>query len=220
MLKKKPSKRLPSMLQIDKGCYIDFEGFAGNEHQAYPPPILVGVWNQSEDGIFKQYVFTSAYRWAAEDSGIRHQVVFVEDRELFLRRLVESTKVSKPLFAFSEYERTVIKNVIGMSISKRYKNVRSITKAWYSRNQGDFSAPASWKLMEIARGLEIDTGRKLQKGGVTDRFRLVREFSKSKRCWATAPLSIKEKWRELLEHNKTDVMLCHQIATKLRRLNR
>lgn len=216
MPKKKPSKKLPSIAQINSGCFIDFEGFAGNEYQAYPPPVLVGVWNQNGGGKFRQYVFTEAYRWAAEDPGVDHEVVFVKARQQLLEALVDSTTVSRPLFAFSEHERTVIRNELGVSISKRYRNVRSISKAWYSRKQRGFAVPRSWALFDVAEGLGIVTRGKLGVGGVTKRLREVREFSKSRERWARAPNSVKRRWRELLEHNKSDVMLCHEIVLKLR----
>ena len=168
----RPSSKLPIANKVLAGCFIDFEGFAGNEHQTSPPPVLLGVFNQDESGEFKQIVFTSEYRWAANDPGVDHEVIFNPNRDQFLRDLVGSLRKSKPLFAFSEHELNVIRKHVGFDISERYRNVRAVAKKWLNKRGEDYPKPKSYCLRDMAeaRGLSIDS--KLQSGSASGRERV------------------------------------------------
>lgn len=198
---------------IRSGCYIDFEGFAGNEHQSSPPPVLIGILR---DGQFRQVVFTKQYRWAAEESGVEHEVEFCSDRAAFLKELVATVKGSSPLFAYSEHERTVIENQVGHKITKRYRNVRSIASRWFNQQRDGHPKPETNALRDVAETLEIPMIRKLKVGGVTERLRKVSSHSSSEKKWTEAPKSIRAAWREVLEHNRCDVEATFEIMKRLR----
>ena len=212
---KSKSKRLPTIQKIDAGCYIDFEGFAPNEHAASPPPVLVGIFR---DGLFKQVVFTQAYRWAAKDPGVEHLVEYCGDRGSFLKELADSTSGSKPLFAFSEHERTVIKKEIVHDIEKRFSDVRAIAKRFFNKYPDAFKEPQAineHSLKNVAAKVGLSLAQKLEKGGMTCRLREVREYSKSAKKWAAAPDSVRRSWREVLEHNRVDTTCLIEILRKL-----
>ena len=211
-----PSKNLPTADKIRTGCYIDFEGFAPNAHCASPPPVLIGVFNSSGSGKFRQVVFTTKYRWAAEDPRVEHDVIFCDNRDAFLSDLVDSAGMMKPLFAFTEHEFKVITKHLQMNIVRRYRNVLSIAKRWFKSRGEKLTKPPSWDLAEVAKAMDISLNSKLPRGGVTSRFRAVREYSSSQNKWAAAPQSIRKKWREILEHNKSDVMSIRKMMMAMR----
>jgi hypothetical protein len=215
LMAKSKSKRLPTIQKIDAGCYIDFEGFAPNEHTTSPPPVLVGIFR---DGLFKQVVFTKAYRWAAKDSGVKHLVEYCEDRGSFLKELADSTSGSKPLFAFSEHERTVIKKEIGHDVEKRFSDVRAIAKRFFNKYPNVFEELQGMNehsLKNVAAKVGLSLTQKLEKGGMTRRLREVREYSQSAKKWAAAPDSARRSWREVLEHNRVDTTCLIEILRKL-----
>ena len=214
--KKRANNNLPSIDIIDAGCYIDFEGFAGNEHQKFPPPILLGVFR---GGNFGQIVFTEKYRWAALDPGVSHLVEYRPDRAEYLSELAKSTSQNKPLFAFSEYEKNIIEFQAKHKITKRYRNVLGISKKRFNRKPKDFPNRSSNKLntlMEITRVLGVSVTEKLAKGGVTSRLRDVRDYSYSRTAWAKAPEGVRQKWREILEHNRSDCECLYEVLKILR----
>ena len=57
----------------------------------------------------------------------------------------------------------------------------------------------------------IEPQAKLPEGGATSRLRDVRGYSSSEKNWRPAPLSIREKWVEFLEHNKSDVLAIYEM---------
>jgi hypothetical protein len=214
--KKRANNNLPRIDIIDAGCYIDFEGFAGNEHQKFPPPILLGVFR---GGNFRQIVFTEKYRWAALDPGVSHLVEYRPDRSEYLSELAKSTSLNKPLFAFSEYEKNIIEFQAKHKITKRYKNVLGISKKRFNKQPEAFPNRSSNKpntLMEITKTLGVSVPEKLAKGGVTIRLRDVRDYSHSRKAWAKAPFGIKKKWCEVLEHNRSDCECLYEILKVLR----
>lgn len=198
------------------GCYIDFEGFAPNEHQTSPPPVLIGIYREQ---AFKQVVFTEAYRWAALDSGVTHPVEFEPDRNGFLKDLASSIRKTSPVFAYSEHELNVINKCIAYTITKRYQNVRKIAKKCFNKSPERFPGARSIEkhsLSEVARFLNIKLKHKLPVGGVTERLRVVRIYSSSKRKWSSAPVDIKQQWREVLMHNREDTQCLFDILTGLK----
>jgi hypothetical protein len=211
----RPSSELPSRRQILNGFYIDFEGFARSEHRASPPPVLIGVYR---DGHFRQVVFTRAYRWAAEDPGVEHDVSFCENRDAFLKELVGSVRIKRPLFAFSEHELRVIKGHLGYGITKRYRNVRSIAKRWLNQRVDRYPSPEAFALRDIVRSMGITLECRLPEGGVTSRLRAVREHGSSKRRWAAAPERVRRKWRQVLTHNRSDVLGIRDMMLRMREI--
>ena len=213
--------------KIANGVYIDFEGFA-NPHQRFPPPVLLGLHcareGKSFDEGFHQVVYTKAFRWAAEDAGVPHQVAYCEDREGFLRNLVEQSGKSKPLFAFTEHEFGFLEELMGGIVRRRYRNVRLIAKRWCNREvaKGKCEAqfldvkPIDWSLREIAEAMGFPLTGKLPRGGVTERLRQVKEHSKSRARWESAPDSVHIAWNEILEHNREDVRLLYDIMNQIR----
>ena len=215
--KQHPTRRLPTARTILDGCYIDFEGFGKNKYRLSPPPILIGVYNQGESGEFRQVVFTEKYRFAAEDPRISHDVTFCNNRVDFLRELVRSSRKKRPLFGFTEHELEVIsKELQQKNIVDRFLNVRSIAQQWHNSRKDRSSAPSDWDLAAAAKTTGIALTSKLPRGGVTSRFRAVREYSSSQKKWAAAPQSIRKKWREILEHNKSDVMSIRKMMMAMR----
>lgn len=212
---KKQNNNLPKRDIIDAGCYIDFEGFAGNEYQKFPQPILIGVFRGRN---FRQFVFTKRYRWAALDPDVSHLVEYRPDRAEYLSELAKSTSKAKPLFAFSEYEKNIIEFQCKHKITKRYKNVLGISKKRFNSRPEAFPKRSSDNpntLVEITKTLGISIPEKLAKGGVTSRLRDVRNYSYSRQKWAKAPAEIKKKWREVLEHNRSDCECLYEILKVL-----
>lgn len=214
--KKRANNNLPKRDIIDAGCYIDFEGFAGNKYQKFRPPILLGVFR---GGNFRQIVFTEKYRCAALDPGVSHLVEYCPDRAEYLSELAKSTSPNKPLFAFSEYEKDIIEFQAKHKITKRYRNVLGISKERFNKQPEAFPKRSSDNpntLVEITKTLGISAPEKLAEGGVTSRLKDVRNYSYSRQKWAEAPAEIKKKWREVLEHNRSDCECLYEILKVLR----
>lgn len=211
--KKTSTKKLPTGKQIDAGRYIDFEGFASNPYQKFPPPVLAGVL---KDGYFTQHVFTETFRWAAEDTDLDYEVIYEPNRKDFLIDLVANTTSQvKPLFAYTDYEKIVIEHHVGHKITKRYRNVRAIAQRCFNQVKERPKFPESYALRDFAESLGLRLPAKLKKGGVTDRLREVRAYSVSRAKWASAPSSVRRAWRQVLEHNKTDVMILPDILKRM-----
>ena len=209
-----PSTRLPDQEIVDAGCYIDFEGFAPNEHAASPPPVLIGIYNREQSGNFVQAVFTKEYRWAAQDAGVAHEVAYVPDRKAFLATLMSSTRTGKPFVAYSEHELKVLSKILKRrqpTIVPRYKNVRSIAKRWMRERSESYEQPETHDLNSVAAALGITPALQFPKGGMTARLRLVREHSGTNKRWKEAPKDARKAWEELLLYNKSDVMTMHKI---------
>ena len=209
-----PPTRLPEQSVIDAGCYIDFEGFAPNEHSASPPPVLIGIYNREQGGDFVQVVFNEQYRRAAEDAGVSHEVVYERDREDFLSTLMSSTRRNRPFFAYSEHELTVLSKILNRrptAIVPRYKNVRSIARRWLNERTAIYEQPETHDFNSVAAALGITPSLQLPNGGMTARLRMVREHSGTKRGWKAAPKATRKAWKELLLYNRSDVMTLHEI---------
>lgn len=214
--RKHPSPVLPTRENVISGSYIDFEGFAANEHQTSPSPVLLGIFNRNGKGTFEQIVFTKAFRWAAEDAGVEHPITFCPERVAFLRELVSEVRKAMPLYAYSEHELKVIQRETAVDMTPRFKNVRSIAQRWLNQRKDEHSHPASYALRDVATVMQVEMAGKLKRGGVTDRLRRVREYSKSMKKWQAAPGTVREIWCELLKHNRSDVMGIWEIMNYMR----
>ena len=212
---KHPSSSLPLKQKISSGCFIDFEGFGRNEYRTSPPPVLIGMYRNDK---FEQVVFTAAYSWAAKDSGVAHTVSFCEGRDAFLKGLADSAGVSKPLFAYSEHELRVIEKCVRHKITKRYRNVRSISARWLNRQGDAYPTPQTLALVDVSESMGISLRFKLPEGGVTSRLREVRAWSSSQTKWAEAPREIREMWREILNHNRSDVLGIRDMMFYMRQI--
>lgn len=208
--------RIPMPSKIAKGCYIDFEGFA-NPNQRFLPPVLIGCYRGGKEKDFEegfhQVVFTNAYRWAAENADVPHQVIYDEHRDGFLRNLVDESSRGKPVFAYTEHEFHFLKN-LGTRIERRYRNVHLIAKRWCEDNLSE--RPKDWSLKKVALAMGLDTTNNLLPGGVTERLRKVNEYSDAKSRWETAPKSVRKAWQEVLEHNRADVRLIYDMMNLMR----
>lgn len=49
---------------------------------------------------------------------------------------------------------------------------------------------------------------------MTEKFKNVREYSKTKSGWESAPERIKKQWSLILEHNRFDVESMYDLAKK------
>ena len=214
-----PPSKLPSQNVISSGCYVDFEGFAPRKDEkgrsgAKRPPTLIGIWNMEQKKEFVQVVFNAKYRWAALTSDVQHEVLYKPDRKVFLTALLGSSRKRKPIFAFSEHELNVISETIGrepQTIISRYKNVRSIAKRWLRERSSDYSQPDTHDLISVAKAVGLNPPVQFRKGEMTERLRLVGEYSSTKSGWQRAPKRIREAWRELLRYNQSDVMTMHEL---------
>ena len=209
-----PSTRLPDQDVVDAGCYIDFEGFAPNENAASPAPVLIGIYNREQSGDFVQVVFTKKYRWAAQDSGVSHEVVYDPDRKGFLATLMSSTRTGKPFVAYSEHELKVLSKILKrrqQTIVPRYKNVRSIAQRWLRERPESYEQLETHDLNSVADAMGITPPVQFPTGGMTARLRMVREHSNTKAGWKKAPKAVRKAWRELLLYNQSDVMTMHKM---------
>jgi hypothetical protein len=208
-MKKSHEKRsfLPSAEKIDRGIFIDVEGFAKNSHRLYQPPVLIGVLRRGKDGVetFEQVVFNEAYRYAAEDPGVAHRVRFEPDRVAYLRELLASSRRSAPLFAFSEHELDVLERETGVNPAPRYRNVRTIAKRWLRRHAPQDRVLRNASLFEIATAMGHPMPEKLPRGGVTAGLRKTATHAKSAKKWHAAPDDVRFSWQQVLEHNRADV---------------
>ena len=177
-------------------------------------PILIGIDNREESGNFVQVVFNEDYRWAAEDAGVSHEVVYERDRKQFLATLMSSTRRNRPFFAYSEHELTVLSKILKRrptDIVRRYKNVRSIAKRWLNERTAIYEQPKTHDFNSVADALGITPPLQFPKGGMTARLRMVREHSGTKSGWKKAPRATRKAWKELLLYNRSDVMTMHEI---------
>jgi len=214
-----PRTTLPDQEIVDAGCYIDFEGFAPNEHAASPPPVLIGIYNREQKGQFVQVVFNKEYRWATEEAGVPHEVVYGPNRKDFLQTLRSSTRLWRPFFAYREHELKVLTRLLQQPpqrIVRRYKNVRSIARHWLGGHSENYERPETHDLHSVAAAMGITPSLQFPKGGMTARLRMVREHSGTKRGWKEAPKQVRNAWKEVLLYNQSDVLTMHKIMQHMR----
>ena len=61
----------------------------------------------------------------------------------------------------------------------------------------------------------IDVPKDYGKGRVTEKFRNVREYSRTRSGWIKAPNKIKRQWELLLDHNRFDVECMYELGKKI-----
>ncbi len=98
----------------------------------------MGIMGLEENGKFEQIVFTGAYRWAAELSGVDNEVHFIEDRRGYLENLIQKVSGGRKLFAYSEHEQLMIQAITERNLVKRYVNVRRVAKRWMNQRKHKF----------------------------------------------------------------------------------
>ncbi len=205
----KASSRIPTEKQINEGLYFDFEGFGKNKHQINPPPILCG-YRFGGEGPVRFAVFNDKFRWAAEDdkSGMIEFVGSGQNKKKFLLDLIDhGTRGGKKIFYFSCHERDEFDRILGIRIRSRLRDVRRIMKKTIPEiMHGERT------LINYCEILGISVPRNYGKGKVTEKFRAVREYSKTKSGWSSAPARIKKQWNLILEHNRFDVESMYHLA--------
>ena len=195
---------------------------------------------------FRQFVFTEKFRYAGEDARADHLVEYLPDRDGFLEKLVEKSGFGNPVFAYSEYEFNQLTHQLAKQFEKegteelasgsaeklelikqraearaskqlgrRYRNVKLIAARWCRNNIPD-DLPGEWSLHELAQAMGLSVTKKLPRGGVTSRLRLVKEYSGSKRRWEGAPSKARKAWLEVLQHNLADVKLIFEMMNRIR----
>ena len=208
---RRAKKRPPALNQIENGLYFDFEGFGKNSYQLFPPPVLCG-YRFGGSGPVKHAVFNKDYRWAAEfdDSG-RVSYVGNQNRKGFLMDLLDKqTRGGKKIFFFSGHEPRCFKEILGINIQKRLKDLLPVMKKSYPvLTKGNRSLIGYCKLC----GIEVPKG--YGKGRVTEKFKNVREYSKTKSGWDSAPDKIKKQWKLILDHNRFDVECMYDLFKNL-----
>jgi hypothetical protein len=210
--------RLPSTPEVLNGTYIDFEGFGKNLRNVVPPPVLLGIYKLSGhedfDAGFRQIVFNKDYVAAVEERCVAHEVLYEPDRDRFLTGLVQASRKTAPLFAFSLHERQILQRACGYRLDHRYRNVLAIAKLSL-RNSSQKPRDKENGLRSVCEAMGIPLTFKLPRGGVTDRLRTVREYSSSQSKWRLASTSVRQAWREILLHNYADVKAIYEIVRRL-----
>lgn len=204
------NKRPPSRKHVENGLYFDFEGFGKNSYQLFPPPVLCG-YRFGGKGPVQHAVFNKDYRWAAEsDTSGRVSYVGNQNRKDFLMDLLDQqTRGGKKIFFFSGHEPRCLKEILGINIQKRLKDLLPVMKKKYPElTRGNRTLIGYCKLCGI------DVPKDYGKGRVTEKFRNVREYSRTRSGWIKAPNKIKRQWELLLDHNRFDVECMYDLAKK------
>lgn len=170
---------VPTLKEIQEGLYIDFEGFGANQYNRHPPPVLCGYRFGGEETV-KHTVFTQAYRCAAE-SDETGQVKYCKDRKEFLRNLLDrQTRGGRgKIFFFSRYEQEQFDAILGIRIRRRLIDLHKVLKIRFP----GVGRPRS--LINYCDAAGIEVPESYGKGEVTERLRIVREFSGSRKKWAS-----------------------------------
>ncbi len=193
--------------QVNNGLYFDFEGFGPNHNNPNPPPALCG-YRFGGNGKVQHTVLTHAFRWAAEcdDTG---QVTYCKDRQEYLRDLLDvQTRGGKKIFFFSQHEQNQFDQILGIQIRKRLIDLHKLLKQHFP----EVGRPRTLVSYCEAAGIEVPEG--YGKGKVTEKLRSVREFSGSRKKWASLKSNHRSRraWKLLLEHNAFDVGCMYELA--------
>lgn len=94
--------------------------------------------------------------------------------------------------------------------------MRTIAKKWLNKQGDEYPEPKSLSLRDVSEAMGLTLQAKLPEGGVTSRLRDVSDYSSSAKKWLSAPPSIRQEWREVLNHNKSDVMAIYQMMLHMR----
>ncbi|MDA7864766.1 hypothetical protein N9B24_01440 [bacterium] len=195
---------------------------------------------------FRQVVFTKDFRYAGEDARVAQLVEYLPDRDGFVETLVGQSGFGKPVFAYSEYEFNQLTHQLtkqfenektdklasvsegelklitkyaearaSKQLRRRYRNVKLISARWCRNNMPD-DLPSEWALHEVAQAMGLSVTKKLPRGGVTSRLRLVKEYAGGKRRWREAPAKVQKAWLEVLQHNREDVKLIFDLMNRIR----
>jgi len=213
----KASSRIPNEKQIEEGLYLDFEGFGANKYNKNPPPVLCG-YRFGGSGPVRFAVFNDKFRWAAEEdiSGLVEFIGNGENMKKFLLDLVEQkTRGGKKIFYFSSHEKDEFDRILGIRIRSRLRDVRRIMKKTTPElKHGERT------LINYCKLLKITVPRNYGKGKVTEKFKAVREYSKTRSGWSGAAANIKKQWDLILAHNRFDVeAMYHLVEAAMKKKN-
>jgi hypothetical protein len=196
-----------TLRQIEEGLYIDFEGFGSNNYDRHPPPVLCGCRFGGEEPV--QYtVFTKSFRWAAEtdESG---KVTYCKERKDYLRDLLDvQTRGGRKIFFFSQHEKEQFDQILGIRIRRRLIDLHKLLKKRFPA----VVRPRTLIRYCKAAGIEVPKG--YGKGKVTEKLRLVRNFSGSRKQWDSLKKEHKARraWELLIAHNSFDVSCMYDLA--------
>jgi hypothetical protein len=190
--------------------YIDFEGFMSK------PPTLVG-W--CCDQHFAQVVFDRALQSAAYAKGLPVQEGYRAISNLLARAKGERRRI----VAFSQFDKNVAFNELGLDLSPVYADARLIGVQWLKRLKRRHpnwrSTNPNW---DIDRNLKsflelIGYHRPIHLGieKTTSRIKHVKDQLIT-RGWSYDALTpvAKAKWTKLLDHNRHDVLGMIELVKK------
>ena len=196
----------PTLEKIENGLYLDFEGFGG---QYKPDPILCG-YRIGGHGPVKQVVFTQAYKATAISADSGSHVEYNPDCTGFLRNLVSVDGAGRKLFIFSQHETDVIERILKIRVQTRRADVHKFAKQAFP--QVDRPRTLIKYCQEAGIDVPADYGRR----EVTEKFKLVREWSGSDSKWNDAPEEVKKAWRSILKHNQFDVTSMYELMIRIK----
>ncbi|HAE11559.1 MAG TPA: hypothetical protein DCG39_07945 [Opitutae bacterium] len=200
--KNKPTQQKIFPAQIEKGIYIDFEGFKDKS------PSILGLLY---DNQFEQIVLDADLEEAA-----RHRGLLRMNLESAIRRVLEiAGGKRRKIFAFSEHERKVVLRHTNFqrSFSRRYRNVRIIAKSWINRNNPE-NRPEDWGLKSIMKYVGPQIPSPLEEHSPTYRLREVKAMLLKRKAYASLTKVKKNHWESLLAYNEWD---CRALPKLLRK---
>ena len=206
---KKNKRRFPSLEKIENGVFLDFEGYGRNTHNT-PLPAMCG-YRVGGDGPVVQVVFSKNYSAAAQGSKLE----FCERGDFFKWFLNDLTK-GRSLFAYSEHEEKMIRRISGRKKPlKKYENVLTITKKAL-RDMNMLPEDCSNSLIEYCELTGITVPGEYGKGQVTAWLDSVKQYSTSRKKWASVTKEARRHWELLLNHNRFDVECMYELLLRIK----
>ncbi len=193
-------RRLPTSNQMERGLFIDFEGYMPNAKQNYRPPALAG-FRIGIEGPVKHVVFSNGFFGVAKATGLE----FKSWKE-FLKELYRNHR--GPIFAFGPLEQTHFRMALGRKKIRGYMNVKLIVEKNF---------PGGWPKHEVihlksfAQKAGIVMPQNYGRKKVTEKLNLVKAYSTSLKKWNTAPQNIRDEWQAVLDHNAFDVAVMSDL---------
>lgn len=183
--------QVPSMDQIHRAIYMDFEGYSDQL------PAFCGVQIESE---FKQVVFDPSLVLAAQYKRLEQQSF-----DAFAYSLAETARMDNRLIvAYSQYEVNVIKTFAGVDISACYVDAHKLAKYW--KNKCHHGEPIEgWGLKDFLAFIGYKRGQYLGEQKSTKRIRAVSTMLEKRGSYESLTPTVKAQWTKVLEHNRIDV---------------
>lgn len=173
-----------------KAIYIDFEGFVNHS------PSLLGVLIEDD---FEQVVLDPILEPVARARGHRYSSLAEETYRL----MSKCKDDGRFLVAYSQHERNVINEYVGVDISPIYKDARMIGKRW--KNVCHYQDEIGGRgLKDFLEYIGYPRGSHLGEKQSTKRIRAVSEMIKRKGSYEDLTPVKKAQWTKLLSHNEID----------------